>query len=76
VSRGLGKTQRALLLALARIEVGAAERAAERQQRYSAPTWTKLWKVLAVACEHEFREPLTARLAIVSKDFEAIDGKR
>jgi hypothetical protein len=52
VSRGLGKVQRALLLAVARLEVSAAEQAAERQERYRPPRKIKLWHALDDACEH------------------------
>jgi hypothetical protein len=55
VSRGLGSIQRALLFALARIEVAAAEDAAQRQQQYLPPTCARIWQVLDVAYEHALR---------------------
>ena len=55
MSRGLGSIQRALLFALARIEVAAAEDAAQRQQQYLPPTCARIWQVLDVAYEHALR---------------------
>ena len=62
LSRGLGIIQRGLLLALARIEVGAAEEAAEKQRRYQPSTRADIHAVLYVACQHELREALVAKM--------------
>jgi hypothetical protein len=56
LSRGLGKVQRGLLLALARIEVGEAERVAQQQGYYQPPTRAGVARILAVAEQHELRE--------------------
>ena len=62
MSRGLGKIQRGLLLALARIEVRAAEGAAQEQRQYRPPTRAGIRRVFYVACQHELREPLVAKM--------------
>jgi hypothetical protein len=62
LSRGLGKIQRGLLLALARIEVRAAEGAAQEQRQYRPPTRAGIRRVLYVACQHELREPLVPKM--------------
>lgn len=62
MSRGLGKIQRGLLLALARIEVRAAEGAAQEQRQYRPPTPAGIRRVLYVACQHELREPLVPKM--------------
>lgn len=62
MSHGLGTTQRAILFALARLEIAAAEASAERQQPYRPPKWRTIRQVLHNAVEHELRAAAAGRL--------------
>jgi hypothetical protein len=58
----LGKGQQALLLALARIEVAAAEAAARQQQPYQPPTPAGIMQLIEIVCRHILPETPVARL--------------
>lgn len=56
MSRGLGRVQRALLLALARLEVAAAEDAARNHTEHDPPTFQRVYDVVFAAAYHELYE--------------------
>ena len=69
-SRRLGPTQRAILLALARIEVAAAEAAAVRRKPYWPPTYVKTAQLLNEILTHEL-DDATDRLTAQRRRYAA-----
>ena len=64
MSRGLGKVQRAMVGALARAHLAAAEDAAQHQRRDFTGVFVSLEQAIRNAGDHELRDELTARIQV------------